>query len=523
MNPSSARPAEATVGEILQKAEARLPDWVQSLNQASRARLSVELMLQDGADDPAAFFKRAFRSDCVIVVGFVLHGGKNSLSTEEDSFLRAVLRCTHSAKPGSDSAIPKLLEQLLEKRPGTRILSIPGLARVLPDSAPVYTGMRVALFELASMAARLDNKIAEAELQALNWMRDALPEKLDALARDPTTTSTSDAMNPNTVQIFDPKKDAPAKQAAATAQPKVDAVQDLIKAVEEIKALVGLLPVKEELQRFVNLVRVSQARQKQGLEPLVSSMHMVFSGNPGTGKTTVARLVGRILRGLGMLRKGHVVEVDRSLLVAEFVGQTAPRTLAACNEALDGILFIDEAYSLASGGNQDYGREAVETLLKFMEDHRDRMAVVVAGYTGRMREFIDQNPGLQSRFNRYVQFPDYGPDELLQIFQRLATAKGYALDAQAQEVAGRVLIELHKSRDEKFGNARTVRNLFERTTSIQADRLASATAELDKQQLVTILVEDLPIREFAPDLSQTLFENPDASRPDQVIGEIRLT
>ena len=297
----------------------------------------------------------------------------------------------------------------------------------------------------------------------------------------------------------------------------------MLKAVEEIKSLVGLASVKEELQGFVNLVRVSKAREKQGLEPLVTSMHMVFSGNPGTGKTTVARLVGRILRGLGMLQVGHLVEVDRSQLVAGFVGQTAQKTLAACKKALDGILFVDEAYSLARDNNQDFGAEAIETLLKFMEDNRGRIAVIVAGYTVRMQEFINNNPGLQSRFNRYIEFPDYDPEELLEIFQRQAAAKGYVLDPPAQELAGRVFFELHKKRDEKFGNGRTVRNFFERTVSLHADRLASGTTEPDKSQLTVILKTDLPIHEFAPDLASTLSDNEREGSKDQAIGNIRLT
>jgi SpoVK/Ycf46/Vps4 family AAA+-type ATPase len=380
--------------------------------------------------------------------------------------------------------------------------------------------MRVALFTLATMAARLDNKITDAARQALDWLIDALPEDIETVASEPKATSTSDHMDTSKPQIYDAQTEGPPTLADAAAHQQPSPVQDMLKAVEEIKALVGLHPVKEELQRFVNLVRVSKAREKQGLEPLVVSMHMVFSGNPGTGKTTVARLVGRILRGLGMLQKGHVVEVDRSLLVGEYVGQTAPRTLAACNRALDGILFIDEAYALVGGTSNDFGAEAIETILKFMEDHRSRMAVIVAGYTNRMKQFIDQNPGLQSRFNRFVDFPDYSPEALDQIFQGLVASKGYVLDQQAQALAASVLAAIHKKRDDKFGNARTVRNLFERAISNQADRLAATIDQPDKQKLVTILNEDIPVREFAPDLASAIAE---AAVQGDAIGEIRFT
>ena len=508
------------VTEVLHKGEAHLPKWSRSLGQSSHAHLAVELLLTDGAEDPASLISRAFRSDCVIVVSFVLYAGKNSLSAEEQALLRLVLKCTHASVPASDSSLPTLLAKLREKGDGKCILSIPRLARVLPHSAQVYSDMRVALFVLATMAARVDKKITDTDQKTLNWMLEELPEELDSTPSSPDSFPTSNPMDANTTNLFESGDDSASKHSGTgQLQPSV-AVQDLLKAVEEVKSLIGLHQVKEELQRFVNLVRVSKAREKQGLAPLSVSMHMVFTGNPGTGKTTVARLVGRILRGLGMLHKGHVVEVDRSQLIAEYLGQTPAKTLAACNQALDGILFIDEAYSLAGGGPQDYGREAIETLLKFMEDHRDRMAVVVAGYTGPMREFIEQNPGLQSRFNRYIEFPDYNPEDLTQIFQRRVAQEGYVLDLKAQELVPRLFAEVYRKRDNRFGNARTVRNFFERAISIQADRLANAGGQPDKQALVTILKEDMPLREFAPDLTTALS---DAASQDKAIGEIRFT
>jgi stage V sporulation protein K len=521
-NQSTSDSTHTQVAKVIEKAEAGLPGWLGSLNQNLRARLSVELMLLKVTGSPIDFFQRAFRNDCVVVVSFILYGGKGTLTPEEDAFLRILLKCTHDATPASPSSLPDVLNRLLETREGTHILTIPRIVRVLPNSLSVYSDMRTAIFALANMATQLDTVITDNEQQALRWMADALPEVPDTIKYDSNPETTSQTMNPSDVHIYDPKTDGLSKQTAKADQQHLDPIQDMLKAVEEIKGLVGLLPVKEELQRFVNLVRVSKSREKQGLEPLVTSMHMVFSGNPGTGKTTVARIVGRILRGLAMLKKGHVVEVDRSMLVAEFVGQTAPKALAACNKALDGILFIDEAYSL-SGVGQDYGNEAIDTILKFMEDNRDRMAVIVAGYTGRMKEFIDQNPGLQSRFNRYVEFPDYTPEELLQIFQRMVAAKGYILDTEAVSITARIFTAIHEARDEKFGNARTVRNYFERTISTQADRLSSIEGEPDKQQLVTILKEDLPIREFAPHLDQDQLDSKQEKDQEKTIGEIRLT
>ncbi len=216
---------------------------------------------------------------------------------------------------------------------------------------------------------------------------------------------------------------------------------------------------------------------------------MVFSGNPGTGKTMIARLMSRIYHSLGILSKGHLVEVDRSGLVAGYVGQTAIKTKEVIDKALGGVLFIDEAYALSTRGPQDYGQEAIETLLKNMEDHRDDLVVIVAGYVNLMNDFVHSNPGLQSRFNRFLYFPDYSVEEMAAIFEMRCKKAGYQLDEKADEVLRRIIRE--ESEDNiGFGNARGVRNLFEQAISRQANRLAKKDV-LTRDELMTLTAEDL--------------------------------
>lgn len=260
---------------------------------------------------------------------------------------------------------------------------------------------------------------------------------------------------------------------------------------QELNNLIGLSKVKTDIESLRNLIRIQSMRQQNGLTNTYVSYHCVFTGNPGTGKTTVARIIAGIYKELGILKKGHLVEVDRSKLVAEYVGQTAVKTNKVIDEALDGVLFIDEAYTLV-GGENDFGAEAIATLLKRMEDDRDRLVVILAGYTDEIKGFIDSNPGLQSRFNRYIHFDDYSVDELVSIFKYNLRKSQYKIKRDALEELQRKIVIAVSRKDKHFGNARYCRNIFEKIISNQANRLARLDY-INDEQLMIITKEDINI------------------------------
>ena len=244
--------------------------------------------------------------------------------------------------------------------------------------------------------------------------------------------------------------------------------------ISELEGLIGLCSVKKEIESLRNLIKIQAMRVQKGLPNTNMSYHMVFTGNPGTGKTTVARIVAGIYKELGILKKGHLVETDRSGFVAEYVGQTAPKTNAKIDEALDGVLFIDEAYTLV-GGENDFGSEAIATLLKRMEDNRDRLVVILAGYTNEIKGFINSNPGLQSRFNRYIQFDDYSADELLEILRSNLRKSRYKIKRDAFEWLHSYIRNKVVMKDVRFGNARFIRNAFEKI--VQNEELTIITID----------------------------------------------
>ncbi len=257
----------------------------------------------------------------------------------------------------------------------------------------------------------------------------------------------------------------------------------------ELDSYIGLQAIKKEVNNLINMVTVYKLRKEHGLPTVDLSLHMVFSGNPGTGKTMIARLMSKIYKALGILSKGHLVEVDRSGLVAGYVGQTAIKTSKVIEEAKGGVLFIDEAYALTDRGENDFGREAVDTLLKAMEDNREDLVVVVAGYDGLMDDFIHSNPGLESRFNRFLHFDDYSLDEMMDIFKLRCRQATYKLADGAEEEV-RKLIEEQNEDPIAFGNARGVRNIFEDILVQQANRLAHAET-VTAETLMEILPRDV--------------------------------
>ena len=349
--------------------------------------------------------------------------------------------------------------------------------------------MRMLLFRLNQVMVKADGKISSKEK---NWLTQILKnqELLEKFYVDedgsPAPIQGKKEWIAKAEENINAIKRAKTKKAQKN---ESDKTKQANTPMGELSELIGLEETKKEIASLSNYIQMKQKRDEMGLKSPNVSYHCVFSGNPGTGKTTVARILAGIYRELGVLKEGHLVETDRSGLVAEYVGQTAVKTNKIIDEALDGVLFIDEAYSLVQGGKEDYGKEAIATLLKRMEDDRDRLVVILAGYTNEIEEFINSNPGLRSRFNRYIHFPDYSAKELYDIFCFQMKKNEYTISADASEYLKMhfVNVTLNKPRD--FGNARYVRNLFERAIEKQADRLAD-DSDLTKEKLAELRIED---------------------------------
>jgi stage V sporulation protein K len=338
------------------------------------------------------------------------------------------------------------------------------------------------LFFFNNLAPRLlrGDYIAAAE-QHLNWALELakLPPLPGTKFGEPGVTSAPSSPTP-----------APGAEGSGVTVANETEELSLEACLAELNALIGLGGVKQEVERLARFLEIQQQRQTLNLKAPALSLHMVFTGNPGTGKTTVARIIAKVFKALKVLKKGHLVETDRQGLVGQYVGHTASKTDEVVRKALDGVLFIDEAYSLVGEGGKDFGQEAIDTLVKRMEDYRDRLIVIVAGYPGEMHQFIDTNPGLRSRFATYVDFKDYTADELVSILEVFCEKNEYELTpatkARVREISAE---ELAKSPDD-FGNGRFIRNLFEQALRNHAMRLSMEKKEHTREDLMTLLPGD---------------------------------
>ncbi|MEZ5380568.1 MAG: AAA family ATPase [Microthrixaceae bacterium] len=349
-----------------------------------------------------------------------------------------------------------------------------------------------AAMEIAHTIVALDVISTEGELAAIDAFRTMLLGRIGPgrAGSTPSDTGSGTAPPPAPAAGGAPRAadTAAAEDSPASPEP-LPPPRPLEELMAELDALIGLAEVKAEVRRLTDLIRVGQLRAEHDLPVSERSNHLVFTGNPGTGKTTVARLLAQIYRTLGVVERGHLVEVDRSALVAGFVGQTAPLVTKRFDEADEGMLFIDEAYSLIRGSESDFGREAVDTLVKLVEDRRDRVVVVVAGYPDEMSAFLDVNPGLRSRFPRTVFFPDYSTDDLLAIFELLAAKSGYELADDARIRLAEVLDAV--PREEGFGNGRLARNLLEETMAGHASRVVALDSPT-RDDLALLTAADVP-------------------------------
>ena len=337
------------------------------------------------------------------------------------------------------------------------------------------------------------DKKDEIILQQLDVIRSMTERNLRSMNADFWGTPLSPAdKTPEKAPDKTPEK-APDKKSGGPEQqteaPEPLPKEDMKDLLAELDSYIGLQTVKEEVHNLINMASVYQLRRQHGLPTTDMSLHLVFTGNPGTGKTMMARMMARIYRSLDILSKGQLVEVDRSGLVAGYVGQTAIKTQKVIQKALGGVLFIDEAYALNGKSENDFGQEAIDTILKAMEDHRDDLVVIVAGYTDLMDRFIHSNPGLESRFNRFLLFEDYTSDEMLDIFKMQCKKGCYQLSDGVEELVRDYITE-ENGDPETFGNARGVRNIFEHILVAQNNRLA-AMETVTKEDLMTLTQDDV--------------------------------
>jgi AAA lid domain/ATPase family associated with various cellular activities (AAA) len=392
--------------------------------------------------------------------------------------------------------------------------------RIVPLRQRIGT-LETIVMRLANIVGRADGVLGDKEAAVIQSIRDELNHHLRPVPIDQPTTHTEPqavsnlaiaTMRRHAAQVRAATQQAP-RQAFETAQAVPSTARKsgvrvtLEDALKELDELIGLEPIKHEVRTLINYLKLQKRRGAAGIADTEISLHMVFTGNPGTGKTSVARILGKIFGAMEILKKGHLVETDRSGLVADYMGQTGSKTQSKIDEALDGVLFIDEAYSLVARDGQDpYGNEAVQALLKRAEDDRHRLVVILAGYPDEMHELLKSNPGLSSRFNRVLAFEDYSPIELARIFAWLCEKNRYKLGdgTRAKLILG--LAETYQQRDRHFGNGRAVRNLFEQAVRRMANRIADIR-ELSAEQLTLLEADDIEFKELPAEATMAVADD----------------
>ena len=332
--------------------------------------------------------------------------------------------------------------------------------------------------QLSQAIVAADQNVTSLEMNVLSELLNQLNTNNFGAVQEAIVANKSSNTNNNAVN-----------QNSKLTSETVESIDDVL---NELDSFTGMEGIKKDVRTLINLLKIQKQRERQGLSVVKPSLHMVFTGPPGTGKTTVGRIMGRVFKSLGVLSKGHIIETDRSSLVAGYVGQTAIKVDEVVESAKDGVLFIDEAYTLSPSDGQDsFGQEAIDTLLKRMEDMRENLVIIVAGYEEEMQRFIESNPGFKSRFNKYISFEDYKPEELIQIFKSIVHKNNYKVEDDLILGLSAKFIDLFNTRTKSFGNGRVVRNLFEKIVENQSNRLAIMEGNLSDNDLQTLKLVDL--------------------------------